>query len=89
MNDRLVFLVMEPLDGGQKTVTSVQGPNEEEVFENLRMSPSGRPYRATMVVLTYSDAGVSSKAMVKVLPEKPVGDSAVRLGSGSLPDLPV
>jgi hypothetical protein len=60
---------MEPLDGGQKTVSSVQQPNEEEVFDNLCKTPQNKPYRATLVVLAYDEAGgVHSSAMVKELP---------------------
>ncbi len=82
MSDRVVFLVMEPLDGGQKTVTAVQGPNEEEVFENLRMTPSARPYRATLVVLSYSEQGVEAKAYVKNVPDlRPEEPMSKRLGS--------
>lgn len=86
-SDRLVFLVMEPLDGGQKTVTSVQAPHAEEVFDNFRMTPQARPYRATLVVLTYGADGVTSTAKTKLLPQKPEGSTAVRLGEGNLPEL--
>jgi hypothetical protein len=60
---------MEPLDGGQKTVTSVQSPNEEEVFANLTKTPQSRSYRATLVVLEYDEnGGVKSSSKVKMIP---------------------